>query len=119
MKKLINWVAGLITAALLCVASVSPSFAQTTAFVSGGGSDGNVCTLALPCRSIGRALTLIGNGGTVSCLNAGPYTENISASSSFMLDCQGVVYTSGSGFAVNVNTRPCTHKPTAMSAFLR
>jgi hypothetical protein len=106
MKKLINLVAGLAAAALLCVASVSPSYAQTTAFVSGGGSDANPCTPAQPCRSIHNALTAVaGYGGTVSCLDAGPYTENFSTSLSFTLDCRGVVYVNGGGsFAAFVNS---------------
>jgi hypothetical protein len=101
MKKLINLVASPVAAALLCVASVSSSYAATTAFVSGGGSDGNPCSLASPCRTIGQALT---NGAEeVSCLDAGPYTESFSTISSFTLDCRGVVYTSGSGFAFYVD----------------
>jgi hypothetical protein len=104
MKKLMNLVAGPVAAALLCVASVSPSYAQATAFVSGGGS-GSVCTLAQPCRSIAIALALIaGNGGTVSCLDAGPYSEAFSGSISYTLDCRGVVYTSPSGFAFSLGS---------------
>ncbi len=104
MKKLINLVAGPIVAALLCVTSVSPSHAApTTAFVSGGGSDGNPCTIALPCRTIGHALgSVAGNGGAISCLDAGPYTESFNAGLSFTLDCRGVVYTSSSGFAISL-----------------
>jgi Right handed beta helix region len=97
MKKLTNLVAGPAAAALLCIASVSPSHAApTTAFVSGGGSDANACTLAAPCRSIGRALFFAASGGTVSCLDAGPYTEAFNIGSPFTLDCRGVVYTSAS-----------------------
>src|SRR5579862_7959077 len=103
MKKLTNLVAGPVAAALLCIASVSPSHAATTSFVSGGGSDANACTLAAPCRSIGHALSLAGSGGTVSCLDAGPYTEAVSTGSPFTLDCRGVVYTSGASFAFNAN----------------
>jgi hypothetical protein len=104
MKKLISLAAGLVAAALLCVAFVSPSDAATTVFVSVSGSDANPCTLALPCRTIGHAVTTAGTGGAVSCVDAGPYTEAFSTSLSFTLDCRGVVYTSGSGFAINVNT---------------
>jgi hypothetical protein len=93
MKKLINLVAGPIAAALLCVASVSPSHAAaTTAFVSGNGNNSNACTVAAPCRDIFVAVTVAGNGGTVSCLDAGPYTTGIvSSGGSFTLDCRGVV----------------------------
>jgi hypothetical protein len=103
MKKLISLVAGPVAAALLCVASVSPCYAATTAYVSGGGSDTNACTLTLPCRTIGHALGFAGGEGTVSCLDAGPYTEFFSTSSSFTLDCRGVVYASGDLFAFYVN----------------
>jgi hypothetical protein len=96
MKKLMNLVAGLAAAALLCVASVSPSYAAaTTSFVSGGGNNLNPCTLALPCRSIFQAVATAGNGGTVSCLDAGPYSEADTVSTSVTLDCRGVVYTAG------------------------
>jgi hypothetical protein len=93
MKKLLNMVAGSVAAALLCVASVSPSCAQTTVFISGGGSDGNPCTPPQPCRSISHAVSVAaGNGGTVSCLDAGPYTGTFTTTLSFTLDCRGVVY---------------------------
>jgi hypothetical protein len=101
MKKLISFVAGPVAAALLCVASVSPSYAQTTAFVSGGGSDANPCTVTAPCRSIGHASGLAGTGGTVTCVDAGPYTESITVDY-LTLDCPGVVYTTRNNFAVTV-----------------
>jgi hypothetical protein len=92
MKMLINLVAGPVAAALLCVASVSPSHAQTTAYVSGKGLDTNACTLSAPCRTAGHALTVAGDGGTISCLDAGPYFEGVGSNFSFTLDCRGVVY---------------------------
>jgi hypothetical protein len=102
MNKFINIVACLVAAALLCVASVSPSQAQTTAYVSGKGLDANACTLSAPCKTIGHAFSAAGPGGTVTCLDAGPYTEGFApvTNSPFTLDCRGVVYNSGSGFAV-------------------
>ena len=100
MKKLINLVAGLIAAALLCFASVSPSYAITTTYVSGGGSDANACTLALPCRTIVHAVATAGSGGAVSCLDAGPYAESFSTAFSFTLDCRGVVYPSAGNFGI-------------------
>jgi hypothetical protein len=96
MKKFIRSVAGPIAAALLCVASGSPSHATTTVFVSGGGQDTNPCTIALPCRSIVHAVGTAGSGGIITCLDAGPYTENFTSLSSFTLDCRGVVYTTHS-----------------------
>ena len=93
MKKSAN-LHGLLATALLCVASGSPSHAATTVFVSGqpGANDTNACTLASPCRSIGHATGVAGNGGTVSCLDAGPYAETFTATTSFTLDCEGVVH---------------------------
>jgi hypothetical protein len=100
MKKLIGLVACLVAAALLSVASILPSYATpTTAFVSGSGNDGNPCTPAQPCRTIFHAL---GIGGVVSCLDDGPYTEGFSVNFSYTLDCRGVVYPNGSGFAIGV-----------------
>ena len=105
MKKLINLVAGLVAAALLCIASVSPSNAGTTAFVSGRGSDANACTLAQPCRTIGQALIAVaGNGGIVSCLDAGPYTEAFSSPGVFHVGLPGRCIHSGGGFAITVQT---------------
>jgi hypothetical protein len=106
MKKLINSIAGPIAAALLFVTSVLPSYAATTAFVSGAGNDANPCTLAQPCRSIGHALGFVaGNGGVISCLDAGPYTEGFSINLSYTVDCRGVVYTSTNfnGFAFSLS----------------
>jgi hypothetical protein len=100
MKNLINLVAGLTAATLLCVAPVSPSYAITTTYVSGGGSDANACTLALPCRTIVHAVATAGSGGAVSCLDAGPYAESFSTAFSFTLDCRGVVYPSAGNFGI-------------------
>ena len=103
MKKLINLVAGLLAAALLCLAS--PSRAATTAYVSSGGNDANPCTPAQPCMNISHAVFgVAGNGGTVICLDAGPYTANFATTTlSYTLDCRGVVYAGGgSGFAFSV-----------------
>jgi hypothetical protein len=101
MNKLMNLVAGSIAATLLCVASVSPSHAQTVAYVSVNGVNTNPCTLTAPCRGIGRVLSTLANGGTVICLDAGPYTEGgFATGASYTLDCRGVVYSSGSLFAI-------------------
>jgi Right handed beta helix region len=106
MKKFSNLVSGLLATALLCVASASPSHAATTVYVSGqaGANDTNACTLASPCRSIGHAVSVAGNGGAVSCLDAGPYLESFTATTSFTLDCDGVVYVSTTGFGIKVQT---------------
>jgi hypothetical protein len=92
MKKLLNLVAGPVAAALLCVATGSPSQAQTTAYISGRGDDLNSCTIISPCRSTGHAYGAAGNGGTITCLDAGPYTEAFDTDASYTLDCKGVVY---------------------------
>jgi hypothetical protein len=101
MKNLMNLVAGLVSAALLGAASVSPTHAITTAFISGGGSDANPCTPAMPCRTINQALGVADAGGTISCLDAGPYFGGFTTSVSFTLDCRGVIYAGGSGFAIS------------------
>jgi hypothetical protein len=107
MKKLINLVAGLAAAAPLCAASVSPSCAtpETIYFVSGGGNDANACGLSTPCRTIGHAVSTAANGGTVSCLDAGPYYESFSTNVSFTLDCRGVVYTASPSGAFEIATQ--------------
>ena len=96
MNKLISLVAASSAAALLCVASVSPSYAQFTAFVSHSGTDTGTCTAAQPCRTIGYAYTAAAaGGGVVSCLDAGPYTENRAFGLPVTVDCRGVVYAGG------------------------
>src|SRR5258708_6979493 len=93
MKKLIRLSAGPVAFALLCVVSVSPSFAVTTTFASGAGTDSPTCgSRVQPCRSISYALYFAQAGGVVSCLDAGPYTENLSGPDPFTLDCPGVLY---------------------------
>ena len=105
MKKLISLAASLVAAVLLCVASVSPSYAVLkTVFVSGAGSDGNPCSLTQPCRTIGYAVGTVATGGTVSCLDAGPYDEASPINSPFTVDCRGVVYAVGNSFAFSVQT---------------
>jgi hypothetical protein len=42
-------------------------------FVSGQGSDGNPCTVALPCRSFATAVPAAGAGGEVVVLNSAGY----------------------------------------------
>jgi hypothetical protein len=108
MKKLTSLVAGLVAAALLCAAFVSPSHAAQTSFISGAGVDGNPCTLGSPCRTIFRATTTAGNGGTISCLDEGPYFEDLLTANSFTLDCRGVVYVSSGGFAISTNAAVVT-----------
>ena len=102
MKKLLNLVAGPVAAALLCVATGSPSHAQTTAYISGRGDDLKACTIISPCRSTGHAYGAAGNGGTISCLDAGPYTEAFDTDASYTLDCRGVVYVAASNYAITI-----------------
>ena len=108
MKKLVSLLAAAIAAALLCVASVSPSYAitATTVYVSGqaGANDTNACTLAAPCRTIGHALSVAVAGSTVSCLDAGPYTEFIGVMGSYTVDCRGVIYGIGSQFIFTIQS---------------
>lgn len=61
-------------AAALCmlVASLSVTAAQRT-FVSGGGVDGNPCTITLPCRSFAAAITQTSAGGEVIVLDSAGY----------------------------------------------
>jgi hypothetical protein len=105
MKKPMNFAAGLIAAALVCAASVSPSHAAgSNFFVSGGGSDTNPCTLAQPCRSITHALVVAGSELVITCLDAGPYTERVLVTFSFTVDCRGTVYmTPGNEFAFTLS----------------
>jgi hypothetical protein len=102
MKKLASLVTGLAAAPLLCVAYILPCQATTatTAYVSGGGLDTNACTLAAPCKTINHATTIAGDGGAVSCLDAGPYTESLATATSYTVDCRGVVY-AASGLVVD------------------
>jgi hypothetical protein len=64
--------------AALAVVAVHASAAQRT-FVSSNGNDFNVCSIAFPCRSFGRAITQTDVGGEIIALDSagyGPVTVN-------------------------------------------
>jgi hypothetical protein len=60
----------IVAAALAC--AVGAEGAQRT-FVSGGGSDANVCSVASPCRSFATALSSTDPGGEVIVLDTAGY----------------------------------------------
>jgi hypothetical protein len=73
MKKLALSLAVLM-AILLPALYAAPAHATTFhTWVSHSGSDANPCLQALPCLTIGQALTQTTTGGTISCLDAGGF----------------------------------------------
>jgi hypothetical protein len=86
------------------IVSIAASAAQQT-FVASNGSDANPCTLALPCSSLGAAVTQTSSGGEVIVLDSGSYGPvTITASVSIIAPSgvhAGVVVFSGDGIAVN------------------
>jgi hypothetical protein len=70
--RLSGWLCGLIV--VLCT-SWTPAHAQfIETFVSGNGNDGNNCsTVALACKSFGRALNQTFSGGQITVLDSADY----------------------------------------------
>src|SRR6202035_2008301 len=88
-----------IAVALIAFLPVAPVHAVSLlTFAASTGNDSNPCTAALPCESLAQALSQMGSGGQVNCLNP-PYGVAQSESTEFFLsfaltiDCPGVVET--------------------------
>lgn len=63
----------LISSAILIFTSVS-AFAQTTrVYVADSGSDANLCTRSAQCKTITKALSVVGDGGEVIITESGDY----------------------------------------------
>jgi hypothetical protein len=58
----------------LAMAFIGTAAAQNSrSFVSGQGSDTNACSLAAPCRSFARAITVTNSGGEITVLDSAGY----------------------------------------------
>lgn len=79
----------ILAAMLALLLPAAPAQAQNfTSFVSFAGSDGNSCTRASPCFSLGAAAAKTQDGGMVLCLDSGPFDAG-TISKSVIIDCAG------------------------------
>ena len=77
----------LLTIGGMAVPTVSASAAQSL-YVSVQGSDGNPCTQAAPCATIGHAVSLASAGATIT-VGSGTYHEDVTISTDLTLIGQG------------------------------
>jgi Right handed beta helix region len=96
--------------ALAGALSAAPAQAQNgRSFVSGHGLDTNACTLAAPCRTLARALTLTNAGGEIDVLDPAGYGSlSINKAISIVNDgvgTAGVIVPSG-GVGITINATP-------------
>jgi hypothetical protein len=92
MKKIARLFAVLL-ALLLPALHAAPAHAQLFhAWVSHNGNDGNNCTEAFPCATFTRALSQIGDGDEVSCLDSGNF-DALTVTISVTIDCRGTLPT--------------------------
>lgn len=86
-----------LTATLAMALPVATAHALTESFVLSTGNDANPCTRSSPCQTFLRALAVTDNGGTIWCLDSGPYTGNVNTGLTVTIDCNGGVFTPTSG----------------------
>jgi uncharacterized Zn-binding protein involved in type VI secretion len=93
MKKLALWLTVLV-AILLPALYAAPARATGNyhSWVSHSGSDLNTCTEGYPCASFNQGVASATDGGEVSCLDSGSYSQVI-ITISVTIDCTGTVAT--------------------------
>jgi hypothetical protein len=98
MRKFAELTAAVL-AAITLLALMPPGTAQAqsnfVSYVSGAATtDGNPCTFAQPCLSIGVAVSRTETGGTVRCLDAAERSADIfptvTITRSMTIDCEGI-----------------------------
>ena len=72
MKNLLSSIRFVFTFGFLLICGFAAQ-AQTRTFVSGLGSDANLCTRSAPCRSFQRAHDLVDSGGEVIAIDSAGY----------------------------------------------
>src|SRR5947209_4265222 len=95
----------LIAAAAPLCAAVVPPLAQRTFVSAANGSDANLCTRALPCRSFAAALPLTNFDGEVIVLDSGGYGPVTITQPVSIISPEGVYagITAATGNAITVN----------------
>jgi len=90
-------------AAIVALLPAVPAYAQSVAFVSGTGT-GNACTRVAPCNNFLTAMSVVGDGGVVVCVDAINDITGIIFSQSVTIDCTGTyagiggfMFTGGNG----------------------
>jgi hypothetical protein len=98
--------ASFAAASLAIVLAHGAASAAPRTFVASTGVDSNPCTLVLPCRSFGSAITQTGDGGEVIVLDSAGYgTVTITKSVSIIAPegvYAGVAALSPSNFAIDI-----------------
>jgi hypothetical protein len=81
-----------LAAILLPALHSAPAHAQNLqSWVSHDGSNANNCMVASPCGTIAHALAVTGDGGEISCLDSGSFSELITVTISVNINCSGMV----------------------------
>lgn len=78
------------------------AFSAKTYVASTGSSDSNACTFSLPCATIAHALSQTDDGGEISCLDSGDFTQAVNITKPVTIDCTGTSAVAGP-FTVNVS----------------
>jgi hypothetical protein len=103
MKRL-AWTISLVMVSMVFVTSVWAG----RAWVSGFGSDTNACTLAAPCRSFGKAISVASSGDEIVVLDSGGYGAfTIDKSITISVPpgvYAGMIISSGDGILINAGT---------------
>ena len=76
-----------IGAAVLC--SAAAHAADNTRYVSVTGNNANACTLALPCRTLHKGISVTPDGGELQILDSGFYGNNATINKSLTLSGNG------------------------------
>jgi uncharacterized Zn-binding protein involved in type VI secretion len=83
----------ILSAILLPALYTAPAHAAAVhLWVSHSGSDANVCSQESPCKTFSHVLSVIADGGEVSCLDSGSF-EQFTVTLSVTIDCNGTVAT--------------------------
>jgi hypothetical protein len=90
MRKIALLLAVLSAIVLPALYAASAHAAGQHGWVSHGGIDSNACTTAAPCATFNRALSQIGDGEEVGCLDSGSF-ESVTITISVTIDCYGTL----------------------------
>src|SRR5437868_7152974 len=86
MNKIGSWLSLSLVGMACLLLNATP--AQAQAWVSGVGDDNNPCSRVAPCQSFSVAISKIGAGGIISCLDPGFYAA-VTITKSITIDCTG------------------------------
>jgi Periplasmic copper-binding protein (NosD) len=110
------FVAAILGTVLGLATAVPAGATNVHSYVSSTGDDGNPCTNALPCQSLGTAILATVPDGEVSCLDGGLSSSAtvVNITQSITIDCAGVpaaswtVFINGNGIVVTLRNLTLT-----------